>query len=157
MDNEIIIAIIAAVATVTTVIGSIIATALTNNSQQEQQRIEAVRDMKRTYYNSFIEAYTRKLQFVAKPDSPEKIEAEMQFMLEVNRLPLYASQEMVEFISAMHDETTAKNTSTSDFFVIMRRDLCSNNFQPFDNLKETPISLSNKVVIVDPKGKKTIQ
>lgn len=157
MNNEIIIAIIAAVATIITVIGSIIATALTNNSQQEQQRIEAVRNMKRTYYNAFIEAYTKKLQFFTKPESPEKIEAEMRFMLEVNRLPLYASQEMVEFISAMHDEATAKNTSTSDFFVIMRRDLCSNDFQQFDNLSETPISLSSKVVVLDSKGKKSIQ
>lgn len=155
--TKIAVAVITAVATVLTVVGSIAIAFMTNNAQIEQQRFEEAREVKRTYYNQFIEAYTNKLQFVDKPDSPEKVEAEMAFVLEVNRLPLYASQEMVEFVNSMWDHKTATLTSTNEFYDIMRRDLCSDEFFSFEGLEEFPMAISSKVIITDSDGNKIIQ
>lgn len=139
------------------IVSSIIVTSISYDNQLEQQRIEEARETKRTYYNEFIEAYTNKLSFVDKPDSPEKVEAEMKFVLEVNRLPLYASQEMVEFINSMWDNEKATMTSTSEFYDIMRQDLCSDSFLPFDDLDAFSMAISEKVVIKDSEGKRSIQ
>ena len=155
--TKIVVAIIAAVATVLTVGGSIAVAVVTNNAQIEQQRFEEAREIKRTYYNQFIEAYTNKLQFVDKPNSPEKVQAEMNFALEVNRLPLYASQEMVEFVNSMWNSEKASLTSTNEFYDIMRRDLCTDEFLPFENLDEFNMAISNYVVITNPEGDKEIQ
>ena len=92
MKMEIIVALIAAGATVLTIIGSIVAVKVTSNSQIKEQKIIADREMKRKYYNAFIETFTQKLFYINKPDCMEKIEAEMTFVLEANRLPLYASE-----------------------------------------------------------------
>lgn len=56
MKMEIIVALIAAGATVLTIIGSIVAVKVTSNSQIKEQKIIADREMKRKYYNAFIEA-----------------------------------------------------------------------------------------------------
>lgn len=140
-----------------TIIVSIIGVSMTNSAQLKQQRFEAAREIKRTYYNQFIEAYTNKLQFYNKPDSLEKVEAEIVFVQEVNRLPLYASQEMVEFVNSMWDKENATLASTSEFYDIMRRDLCSDEFLPFENLEEFPMAISNNVVVLDLNGQKNIQ
>ena len=90
MKSEIIVALIAAGTTILTIIGSIVAVKITSNSQIKEQKIAADREMKRKYYNAFIEAFTKKLFYIGKHDCIEKIEAEMAFVLEANRLPLYA-------------------------------------------------------------------
>ena len=110
MKMEIIVALIAAGATVLTIIGSIVAVKVTSNSQIKEQKIAADREMKRKYYNAFIEAFTKKLFYINKPDCMEKIEAEMTFVLEANRLPLYASEEMIQFIERIKNPQIAKET-----------------------------------------------
>lgn len=113
--------------------------------------------MKRTYYNQLTESFTKKLMYIGKPDSIEKVEAEMRFLEEANRLPLYASQEMVEFIEQMKNPEIARNTSTKEFYIIMRKDLCSNNFDEFNNLNEIGIGIPDKVIITNSQGEKNIQ
>lgn len=155
MTENVVIALIAATATVFTIIGSIVATKMTNNAQLKQQRIEAVREMKRTYYNQLVETFTDKLQYSNKPDSVEKVEANMKFMVEANRLPLYASQDMVKFIN---DTKVPHNTrSSAEFFNIMREDLCSNDFIEFNGLNDVSMSISNDVIVTDSQGVKQIQ
>ena len=119
MKMEIIVALIAAGATVLTIIGSIVAVKVTSNSQIKEQKIIADREMKRKYYNAFIEAFTQKLFYINKPDCMEKIEAEMTFVLEANRLPLYASEEMIQFIERIKNSTIAKETKMEEFLVIL--------------------------------------
>lgn len=155
--TEIQVAIIAAIATIITVIGSIYISNKTNNTQVELQRIEAVREMKRTYYNDLTEAFTKKLMYTNMPDSIEKVEAEMKFLEEASRLPLYASQEMVEFIETMKDPKTAKDTKLKEYYIIMRRDLCSNEFNEFNELADLSITVPQRVVVTDSLGNKYIQ
>lgn len=59
MKSEIIVALIAAGTTILTIIGSIVAVKITSNSQIKEQKIAADREMKRKYYNAFIEAFTK--------------------------------------------------------------------------------------------------
>lgn len=156
-NTEIQVAIITVVGVLLTIIGSIVATNLTNNSQLEQQRVDAIREMKRTYYNQLTEAYTEKLMYINKPESVEKVEAEMRFVKEASRVPLYASQEMVEFMENIKDPEIAKNASTAEYYRIMRKDLASCDFKNFDNLIEISIPIPNKVVVTDENGDKQIQ
>lgn len=157
LKTQIQVAIITITGVIITVVGSIVATNLTNNGQIEQQRIEVVREMKRTYYNQLIEAYTKKLMYVNQPDSIEKVEAEMQFLEEASRLPLYASEEMVKFIEDMKKPDIAEKTTTVKFYKIIRNDLCSNAFEKFNDLNEISIIIPDKVIITDQDGNKKIQ
>ncbi len=154
--TEIQVALIAAVTTICTVIGSIYAVNSTNSSQLELKRIDSIRDMKRTYYNALAKSFALKLMYNDVPDSIEKVEAEMNFLKEANRLPLYASQEMIEFIEKMKDPKLAANTKISDFYIIMRNDLYSTDFKPFDSQFELSITMPHAVIITDPQGNKQI-
>lgn len=156
MKMEIIVALIAAGATVLTIIGSIVAVKVTSNSQIKEQKIAADREMKRKYYNAFIEAFTKKLFYINKPDCMEKIEAEMTFVLEANRLPLYASEEMIQFIERIKNSTIAKETKMEEFLVILRKDLCENSFDNFSDIKEITLTMPNRVIYTDLNGRKNI-
>lgn len=156
MKMEIIVALIAAGATVLTIIGSIVAVKVTSNSQIKGQKIAADREMKRKYYNAFIEAFTKKLFYINKPDCMEKIEAEMTFVLEANRLPLYASEEMIQFIERIKNPQIAKETKMEEFLVILRKDLCENSFDNFSDIKEITLTMPNSVIYTDLNGRKNI-
>ena len=156
MKMEIIVALIAAGATVLTIIGSIVAVKVTSNSQIKEQKIAADREMKRKYYNAFIEAFTKKLFYINKPDCMEKIEAEMTFVLEANRLPLYASEEMIQFIERIKNPQIAKETKMEELLVILRKDLCENSFDNFSDIKEITLTMPNRVIYTDLNGRKNI-
>ena len=156
MKMEIIVALIAAGATVLTIIGSIVAVKVTSNSQIKEQKIAADREMKRKYYNAFIEAFTKKLFYINKPDCMEKIEAEMTFVLEANRLPLYASEEMIQFIERIKNPQSAKETKMEELLVILRKDLCENSFDNFSDIKEITLTMPNRVIYTDLNGRKNI-
>ena len=110
--------------------------------------------MKRKYYNAFIEAFTQKLFYINKPDCMEKIEAEMTFVLEANRLPLYASEEMIQFIERIKNSTIAKETKMEEFLVILRKDLCENSFDNFSDIKKIALVMPNRVIFTDLKQRK---
>lgn len=156
MKMEIIVVLIAAGATVLTIIGSIVAVKVTSNSQIKEQKIAADREMKRKYYNAFIEAFTKKLFYINKPDCMEKIEAEMTFVLEANRLPLYASEEMIQFIERIKNPQIAKETKMEELLVILRKDLCENSFDNFSDIKEITLTMPNRVIYTDLNGRKNI-
>lgn len=156
MKMEIIVALIVAGATVLTIIGSIVAVKVTSNSQIKEQKIAADREMKRKYYNAFIEAFTKKLFYINKPDCMEKIEAEMTFVLEANRLPLYASEEMIQFIERIKNPQIAKETKMEELLVILRKDLCENSFDNFSDIKEITLTMPNRVIYTDLNGRKNI-
>ena len=120
-----------------------VAVKITSNSQIKEQKIAADREMKRKYYNAFIEAFTKKLFYIGKHDCIEKIEAEMTFVLEANRLPLYASEEMIQFIEKIKNPQIAKETKMEEFLIILRRDLCENTFENFSDIKGISLVLPN--------------
>lgn len=134
MEKEIIVAIIAALATVVTVIGSILAVKLTSNMQIKQQRIIENRAMKRQYYTRFIDAFSKKLIYMNQPDCKEKTEAEQEFILEANKLPMYASEEMILYIEAIKNPQIAKDKKIEDFLILLREDLCDDSFKSFKKI-----------------------
>ena len=154
MKTEVTVAIIAAIGVAVTVLGSIWVTNSTNKAQLEAQRIEAVRDMKRTYYTAFIDAYTKKMEYVFMPCSAEQVEANMKFVEEVNKLPLYASQDVVEFIEQMKN---TQDASTTKLFELIRADLCSNEFKTFEDLETISFTVPNNVIVSDCCGDKKVQ
>jgi hypothetical protein len=156
VKSEIIVALIAAGTTILTIIGSIVAVKITSNSQIKEQKIAADREMKRKYYNAFIEAFTKKLFYIGKHDCIEKIEAEMTFVLEANRLPLYASEEMIQFIEKIKNPQIAKETKMEEFLIILRRDLCENTFENFSDIKGISLVLPSKVIYTNSNGQKNI-
>ena len=138
------------------IVGSIIAVKLTSNSQIKEQQMAANREMKRKYYNAFIEAFTKKRLYIDKPDCIEKIEAEMAFIFEANRLSLYASEEMIQFVEEMKNPTTAKKTTMDNFLTIVRKDLCDNSFEKFSNISGISFVKANKVICTYLDGEKHI-
>lgn len=86
----------------------------------------------------------------------EKIEAEMTFVLEANRLPLYASEEMIQFIERIKNSTIAKETKMEEFLVILRKDLCENSFDNFSDIKKIALVMPNRVIYTDLNGRKNI-
>lgn len=156
METEIIVAIIAASATVMTIIGSIIATKMTTNAQLREQQIASNREMKRNYYAKFIEAFTKKLFYADKPDCVEKVMAEMEFVLEANKLPMYASEEMLQFIEKMKNPKAAQDTPVGEFLKILRNDLCENDFNKLSNQTELSLTVPNRIICSDENGRKTI-
>lgn len=155
-EKEVQAAIIAVIGVGITAWASIKSINLTNSGQLEQQRIEDVRDMKRTYYNQLAETFTKKILYSNAKDSIEYIEAESQFLIEASRLPLYASQEMVEFIEDMKDPYIASETSITEFYNIMRKDLCSSSFEEFDGLKELSMSIPKQIIVTELNGNRSI-
>lgn len=133
MSEAIVIACIGAIGVFVTVLGSIITVQLANSSNKKQQRIMDMRKIKLEYYHKFIEAWVRKYNYFICPDCEEAVEANLNFILEVNRLPLYASQEMVSLI-----EEIRKNKNNVDFshlYEVLRKDLSSDGFTAFQNLQ----------------------
>ena len=154
MEKEIIVAIIAALATVVTVIGSILAVKLTSNMQIKEQRIIENRAMKRQYYTRFIDAFSKKLIYMNQPDCKEKTEAEHEFILEANKMTMYASEEMIQFIEAIKNPQIAKEKKMDEFLIILRKDLCDDSFRPFTKISGISLSMPSRVECSPKKEKK---
>lgn len=158
MENEIIIALIEAGTTILTIIGSIvgsiIAVKLTGKSQIKEQKIAADREMKRQYYKAFVEALTKKMFYENKPECIEKVEAEIAFQLESNKLVLYASEEVVQFMEGIKDP--AKECNLGEILLLLRKDLCDSSFERFVNIKEIKFTMPIRVICTDFTGKKHI-
>lgn len=156
MNPEIIVAIIAALATILTIVGSFFVTKMTSNSQLKEQQISADREMKRVYYTKFVDAFSRKLFYINKPDCTEKTEAEMDFALEANKLPMYAFEEMLLFIENIKDPQKALDTDITDFLMILRNDLCENTFTKLPSDVKISLTIPNNVICRDDTGNKKI-
>lgn len=153
MSENIIIAIIGTVGVFATIIGSIIAVQLTNNFNEKQQRILDMRKIKLEYYHRFIEAFAKKYNYCACADSVEGVEANLNFILEVNRLPLYASQEMVDLIENIRANGGSSNFS--ELYTVLRKDLSTDEFLTFANLNFS-FTIPEKTVIADERGNKKV-
>lgn len=89
---------------------------------------EEIRKMKQNYYNSFIEIVTARMNDIANIDLHKK------FLIECNRLNLYASKEVIEFIN-QNGET---DMSTEILFKLIRKDIFRNELEEIKyNLKVT--------------------
>lgn len=89
------------------------------------------RERKKEYYREFIDALTARMLYIDK-DCIEKTEAEMEFYKQCNRMPLYASEEVIkkvqEFIlrKEKYDE--------SELMRCIRKDICDGDLKEFKKL-----------------------
>jgi len=127
--DNVVIAIIGSATAIITILGSILVAQLSSNANAKQQREAESRKIKQDYYNRFIEALTTKLAYIKDSTCTEAIESNQKFCLEANRLPLYASQKVVKFVN---DISEGKKASFSELFTLIREDLCSNDYEKFE-------------------------
>lgn len=96
-------ALITQVGVLLTFIGSLASIGLTLDSNIKQKRAENVLNTKLKYYHQFCEAYVKKCSYMKYPMTLEAIESNMEFVKEVNRLPLYSSQKIILLIEENRD------------------------------------------------------
>lgn len=113
-------------------VGIVVSAYLTINSYKKNSIIkneEEIRKMKQDYYNSFIEIVTERMNDIANTNLHKK------FLIECNRLNLYASKEVIEFINAYG---YTKEMSTEELFKLIRKDIFNNELEEINyNLKVT--------------------
>ena len=128
MSDNVIIEIIGGINAVLSIIGSIFVNKLT----AKQQRDSEVRMIKQQWYNNFLEAFSKKISYANNGvEVPEEINA--KFCEEFNRLPLYASEEVIECINLLN-----KNSDRPIFelYKVIRNDLCESKYKEFKKVSE---------------------
>ena len=103
-------------------------------SDAKLQRNAEARKIKQDYYHMFLEAVSIKFSHLNKMDSEDAILANQRFCIEVNRLPLYASQKVVEFVSEFAGGGKAPEFTA--LYEVIRQDLCSDTYDNFENLSQ---------------------
>lgn len=104
-------------------------------SDAKLQRNAEARKIKQDYYHMFLEALSIKLSDISTMDTENAIIANQRFCIEVNRLPLYASQEVVEFVSEFASGR-GKSPEFKALYEVIRKDLCSDTYDNFENLSQ---------------------
>lgn len=140
IDNAIIYSLITALTAIITVIGSIYVNQSISAESSRNQRLVEIRKMKQDYYHKFTESFMLRMTYIPNQNSTEFKEADKTFCIEKNRLPLYASQKIVEYV----DEVASGKNLTADFktlFELIRKDLNDDTFTDFDNLKNISVTL----------------
>jgi hypothetical protein len=107
-----------------------------------QRNIEA-RKIKQEYYHMFLEAVSIRFSHLKKMGTEDAILANKRFCIEVNRLPLYASQDIVELVSDFAGG--GKAPEFTDLYELIREDLCSDTYDSFDNLSKFYFQIHDKI------------
>ena len=140
VDTAIIYSLITALTAIIAVIGSIYVNQLLSIENSKNQRAMEIRKVKQDYYHKFTESFLLRMAYLPNQNSKEFKDADKAFCLERNRLPLYASQEIVEYVEEV---ATGKN-QRADFktlYEMIRRDLKNDSFSDFNNLKQLSVTL----------------
>jgi len=140
IDSNVTIALITAVGAIVTIIGSVYVNQKLSVENAKHQRALEIRKTKQDFYHKFTDSFMLRMTYFQNQNSIEFKEADVSFCLERNRLPLYASQEIIEFI----EKVAAGNGFNPDFkiyYEMVRRDLINEEFKDFDNLGKISITL----------------
>ena len=143
VDEKIIISLIGSLTAIITVIGSIYVNKLLSNENSKQQRALEIRKTKQAYYHEFTESFLLRMAYLPNQKSKEFKDADKTFCIEKNRLPLYASQELIEYV----DEVASGKSLTADFktlFELIRKDLLNDELKEFDNLISLSVTLPSE-------------
>jgi hypothetical protein len=132
------ISLIASLTAIISIIGSVFVNQHLSNENSKQQRAVEIRIIKQEYYHKFTESFLLKMTYLNQPDTQKYLEADRIFCLEKNRLPLYASQEIVELVESV---ARGANVNFTTLFDLIRKDLCRNDFIEFSELKEISVTL----------------
>lgn len=126
MSDTIIVAIIGAITAILSILGSVFITKLS----AKQQRDSEIRTLKQEWYNRFLEAFAEKMSYVKNGTTvPKNVNA--KFCLEFNRLPLYASEEVVNFANSIVENP---NKPIFDLYSAIRKDLCNSQYSEFKSV-----------------------
>lgn len=143
LSDTITAALIAAAAGSVSIVASVALAAHSAAESAKQRRQQEAREVRRRYFHQFLEVMSRKFALDrTDKDSTERQEATSQFCIEVNRLPLYASQNLVEMISRVASGEDP-NPDFSKLYSAIREDLCDDSFEPFENLMEFNFQVPN--------------
>jgi len=140
VDDKIMISLIGSLTAIITVIGSFFVNQFLAVQNSREQRAEEIRKMKQTYYHNFTESFLLRIAYLPNMKSTEFSDADKTFCIEKNRLPLYASQEIVEYV----EKGASGKELNMDFktlFELIRNDLKSDDFKNFENLSNLSVTL----------------
>jgi hypothetical protein len=143
IDEKIIISLIGSLTAIITVIGSIYVNKLLSNENSKRQRALEIRKTKQEYYHEFTESFLLRIAYLPNQKSKEFKDSDRKFCIEKNRLPLYASQEIIEYV----DEVASGKSMTADFktlFDLIRKDLLNDELKEFQDLKSLNVTLPSE-------------
>jgi len=134
------------------------------NNNVKNARIVDERRLKAQYYHVFLESCIKYFSYVQNKNAQANMSLEaadynMNFCIEVSRLPLYASEEIIQYLSKCQDKTEALDLSKLENLII--DDLESNDVENEKGKKNNEQLKVNKVIvptnlIVTIEGKKTV-
>lgn len=121
-DTRVFLALVAAITAVVTTLGSFYLAGFNARKKEEQDRATESRKLKIDYYFRFLEALTRKMSH------PKDDDLNMTFCVEKNRLPLYASQEVIELVEKIAKGVQSNTPTFTDLYAAIRNDLTTSAF-----------------------------
>lgn len=157
ISDNVAITLITSLGILLTIIGSITIVQMTSKSNLKEQRAMDIRKIKLKYYHRFMESYNNKLMYVSEStnsnlDVQKKLaKLDEEFNLEVNRLPLYASQEVIEFIENVKNQNNNVDTSFGKMYELIRKDISNDEFNEFKGLNVS-LSMPEFIVIKEESG-----
>lgn len=143
LPNNVVVALVGAIAATITIVGSFTVALLTSAATAKQQRNAESRKIKQEYYNVFLESMSKKLSYTNNQTSDDAIKVNQEFCTEVNRLPLYASQRVVEHVANLASGGP-DNRDFSLLYSLIREDLCNDNYEKFKKLSGFPFQIPNR-------------
>ncbi len=139
LPEKIVIALIAALSTIVTITGSIFTNRFLISEQIRKEKEMDFLKVKREFYHDFLEFFLIHLSYMAKGQSStnEAGENEKILLIYKMRLPLYASQEVIEFF----ENSNSNQSNFSELYRLIRIDLLNSNLTEFKNLGNISVHL----------------
>jgi hypothetical protein len=140
ISDNVKIAVIAGVTTILTILGTVMVTQMTNANNLERDRNADVFKIKQENYSRFVEALSDHLSCQALLNSQaiskdKALDAQIRFLREQHRVPLYASQAVVEWVNSIAIGNRPEGGAEMNrFYSLVRSDLCTSTYQEFKNL-----------------------
>lgn len=149
VSENVLITIITLLGVLLTITSSLFIVKMTERANLKLKRAEDVRNVKLKYYYKFCEAYVNKYLYSGFGGCNEEVQASMEFVREANRLPLYASKEVIEFIENLKNPEKAKEKDFGELYTLIRNDLNNDDFELFEDKLNTQLTITNKVIVKD--------
>lgn len=139
LSESVIIAIIGALAAGVTILSSIYIAKSTNNANEKQQQDMDARRIKQEKYNAFLDIFSKVIFYKEKHSeelNKNDYKLTLEYAVEYARLPLYASEDVVELLQKNPGTELAVIT---ELFRLIRKDLCDNTFTEFKKISNIQI------------------
>jgi hypothetical protein len=144
ISENITIALIAALSTIITITGSIFTNRFLTNEQLRKEKEMEFLKIKREFYHEYLGYFLIGMAYhnAGLMWTNEAKENEKNLLLLKMRLPLYSSQEIVEYF----EKSYTGQAGFSELFTLIRKDLMNSNLSKFDDLAKISIHLPNIVI-----------